>query len=216
MIQVKNLNLAFTKEYFALFNINLQIKGGEHACIVGDGESGKTTLLRVVAGLEEFEKGEVNLKGINVKKINFEKDVSLGYISFNGVFFDKKSVYDNLLYVLKIRKIDEVNAGIKINQALREYNIEALKNLKIKQLSGYQKVLVQLARLSLRNIEIYLMDDIFKKLSSREIEIISNHIKNLQKEDSTFLIATANKEVADTLGDRIINLKLGSIEDKKE
>ncbi len=132
------------------------------------------------------------------------------------MFFDKKSVYDNLLYVLKIRKIDEVNAGIKINQALREYNIEALKNLKIKQLSGYQKVLVQLARLSLRNIEIYLMDDIFKKLSSREIEIISNHIKNLQKEDSTFLIATANKEVADTLGDRIINLKLGSIEDKKE
>ena len=211
MIKINNLKLSFTKEYYALYNINLEINKGERVVILGDSESGKTTLLRAIAGLERYESGEIYIKDINLKQIDFSSDVSLGYISYKPVFFNNKTVYENLEYVLKIRKIDEVNAKIKINQALKTYNIEALKDLKIKHLSNYQKILVQLARLNLRSVEIYLIDNIFKNLTEAEIKTIVSYILQLQKNDATFIIGLNNSELAKQFSNRIIKLSFGSI-----
>jgi ABC-type sugar transport system ATPase subunit len=211
MIQVKGLSLSFTKEYFALYNINLSIKAGERVALLGDSESGKTTLLRVIAGLEHYHTGQVFIKDINLKQIDFSKDVSLGYISHKPVFLKNKTVYDNLFYVLKIRHIDEVNAKIKINEALKYYQIEALRDVKVKTLSNFQKILVQFARLYLRKIEIYLIDDLFKDLAEKEEEILLNHIKDLQKQSATFLVATSKEPIAKELADKPIKLKFGSI-----
>ena len=184
--------------------------------MLGDSESGKTTLLRVIAGLEHYHTGQVFVKGTNVKQIDFSKDVSLGYISHKPVFLKNKTVYDNLYYVLKIRHIDEVNAKIKINEALKYYQIEALKDIKVKTLSDFQKTLVQLARLYLRKIEIYLIDDLFKNLVEKEEEILLNHIKDLQKQEATFLIATSKERIAKQLASTQIKLKFGSIVEEKK
>lgn len=213
MIEVKGLSLSFTKEYFALYNINLSIKAGEKVALIGDSESGKTTLLRAIAGLEHYHTGQVFIKDINLKQIDFSKDLSLGYISHKPVFFNNKTVFDNLYYVLKIRHIDEVNAKIKINEALKYYQIEALKDIKIKTLSPFQKVLVQLARLYLRKIEIYLIDNLFEGLVEKEEEILLNHIKDLQKQDATFLIALNKESIAKELATNHIKLKFGSVVD---
>lgn len=211
MIEVKRLSLSFTKEYYALCNINLVVEEQERVAIVGESGSGKTTLLRAIAGLEPFTKGEIFINGQNLKSIDFSQDISLGYVSYKPVFFNNKTVLENLKYVLKIRKIDEINAKIKLNQVLKQYNIETIKHLKIKQLSQYQKIAVQLARLSLRKIDIYLIDNIFKNLTKTENKQVIVFIKELQKQPVTFLITTKDIEIAKELSNRIIQLKLGSI-----
>jgi len=212
MIEVKGLNLAFTKEYYALYNINLNIENGEKVSLLGDSLSGKTTLLRVLCGLEAYKEGTVYLKDKNLKNIDFEKDIELGYISHKPIFFNNKTVYENLYYVLKIRHIDEVNIAIKINEVLKNYQIESLAHLKIKVLSSFQKTLVQLARVSLREIELYLIDNIFNNCTMEEKQILAKHIVELEKKDATFIIATSDKELAKQLSTRIISLKYGSIE----
>lgn len=212
MIQIKGLSLSFTKEYYALYNISLQVEKGEKVALLGDSESGKTTLLRVIAGLEAFKEGEVFLNDKNIKQIDFSKDISLGYISYKPVFFNNATVYENLYYVLKIRHIDEVNASVKINEVLKYYNIEALMHLKIKNLSNFQKLLVQFARISLRAIDIYLIDNIFINLTKEEETLLLKYIEEFKKLDSTFLFATSNEELAHKLAKRVVKLKFGSIE----
>jgi len=212
MIEVKNLNLAFTKEYYALYNINLKVNKNDKVCLFGDSESGKTTLLRVLAGLEEYKEGQILINDKNLKQIDFSKDVNLGYISYKPVFFNNKTVYENLYYVLQIRHIDEVNIAVKINEVLKEFKIENLLHLKIKQLTSFQKILVQLARVSLRDIEIFLIDNVFKNLTTEEEAILLKHLLSLQKKDATFIIATSNLNLAKKLSTRIVFLKFGSIE----
>jgi len=212
MIQVKNVSLAFTKEYYALYNISLNVAENEKVALLGDSESGKTTLLRVIAGLENFNRGKVFLKGINLNQVDFKDDISLGYMSNNPVVFSNKTVYENLYYVLKIRNIDPSSAKIKINQALKQYEIESLKNIKIKTLSHYQKLIVQFARLSLRKIELYLIDNIFENTTKQEKDNLIDLIKNLQKQNATFLIATNDEQVATQLTNKIIKIKFGTFD----
>lgn len=212
MIEIKGLNVAFTKEYYALYNINLEVQTGEKVAIFGDSESGKTTLLRVLCGLESFQDGEVRLDGKLISKIDFSKDLQLAYLSHKPVFFENKSVYDNLFYVLKIRHIDEVNAAIKIREALKLYQIEPLKELKIKQLSPFQKLLVQFARISLRKIDIYCIDNIFAGMTEEEEQTLKKYLHEFIKQPATLLLATNKETIANEFTTRIIRLKYGSLE----
>ena len=213
MIKVQNLYVSFNKEFNALQNINFQIKDGERVSFLGSSGSGKTTLFRVLAGLEEYNRGEIFINGKNQKTISYENDISLAYIPFNGVFFNNKTVYENLQYVLKIRNVDPITGNIKINQALNDYNLVNLKDVKIKFLSKYQKILVQLARASLRKVDIFLIDNIFGKLSQSENEKIYECVKELikERENSTFLIGTEDDTIAMAITTRSIKLEYGSI-----
>lgn len=213
MIVVKNLSLKFTKEFYALFEINLEVKKGEAISFLGPEFSGKTTMLRVLAGLEKPNSGEVYIKGISLKKINFECDVDMGYIPASPVFFDKKSVYENLYYLLKIRKIKKSEIEEKINKLLIEYNLEKIKDEKVNKLSLFDKYVLSIARLSFRPIEIVLIDNIFEKLSNEELEKIKELIKKefLAKKVTT-IIATTLQTVCKDLTKRVIKFKLGSIE----
>ena len=103
MILVKNLSLKFTKEFYALYDVNLEIKTGEAVALLGEEHSGKTTLLRVLCKLEKDFTGEVYIKDIPLKKVDFSLDVNMGYIPAAPVFFEKKTVYQNLHALLKSR-----------------------------------------------------------------------------------------------------------------
>lgn len=213
MIIVKNLSLKFTKEFYALFDINLEVKKGEAVSFFGPEYSGKTTMLRVLAGLEKPNSGEVYIKGIPLKKVNYECDVDMGYVPASPVFFDKKSVYENLYYLLKVRKIKKSEIEDKINKLLIEYNLEKLRDEKVDKLSLFNKYVLSIARLSFRPIEIVLIDNIFEKLSSEEFDKVKELIKKefLAKKVTT-IIATTSQSICKDLTKRVIKFKLGSIE----
>lgn len=161
MIEVKNVYLSYIKEYSALYNISFDVCDGERLAIVGDKESGKTSLLRAIARLEKIDKGEIYLNKININKINFAKDINVVYLSNKPLFFENQSVFYNLEYVLKIRKISDEIINKKIYNALKLLEIENIKELKIKDLTDRERRLVALARAGLRKGDIYLIDDIF-------------------------------------------------------
>jgi ABC-type multidrug transport system ATPase subunit len=213
MIVVKNLSLKFTKEFYALYDINLDIKKGEAVAFYGPEFSGKTTMLRVLAGLEKPNTGEVYIKEMPLKKINFECDVDMGYIPATPVFFENKTVYQNLYYLLKVRKIKKAEIEEKINKLLINYNLEKLRDEKVKKLSLFEKYILSIARLSFRPLEILLIDNIFEKLSEEEFDRIKELIKKeFLSSKITTIIATTSQSICKDLTKRTIKFKLGSIE----
>lgn len=215
MIEIKNLYLSFTKEYDALHNINLSIADGQKVAFVGDTDSGKTMLLRTIAGIEKFESGELMLKNINIKKVDFNQDISVGFVPKSFVFLNNKTVKENLEYVLKVRNIDMATINLKVLTALKYYGIESIQTLKIKDLSNYQKILVQLARVSMRKVELFLIDDIFEALTESEQIGILEKVKMLMEENqnSTFVFAFRSPKLANELKLDIIKLNYGCIVD---
>lgn len=191
MIEVKNVFLSYIKEYSALYNINFEVNDSERVAVIGDNESGKTSLLRAILKLEKIDRGEIYLNKININKINFSKDVNVVYLSSKPIFFDNQSVFYNLQYVLKIRKISDEIINKKIYNALKLLEIENIKELKIKDLTDREKKLVALARAGLRKGDIYLVDDIF---SGNEIENekIINFLNTIIEKEASCLFALTN------------------------
>lgn len=213
MILINNLYLKYIREYYALYDISLNIKEGESVAFLGEVESGKTSLLRILAKVEKFNKGEVYIKNIPLRKINFATDVKLGYLPATPVFFENKTVYENFLYILKTQKIKKSERETKINEILIEFNLESLKDTKIKELTLFQKYMISFARLAFRTLEIVLIDDIFEKLNEEQSEILKQLIKKLYVGKCTLILATQNEKIAKELCKRKIYFKSGSIED---
>lgn len=216
MIEIKNLYLKYIREYFALYDINLKIEKGERVAFIGDAHSGRTTLLRVIAGLEKFDSGEVFLNDREVRQIDFKTDIQLGYIPELPVFFDNKTVYENLKYVLTERGFDKSDIEIKINKALIDFKIEKYKNIKVKDLDLYEKYLLSFIRLSLRELDILLVDNIFEKLSEEEASAFVNLISDIfANKNITMIIVCENYDLVKDLCNKQIKFVSGSIEEEK-
>ena len=213
MISFINVFLKYTKEYFALSNVSFDIKEDEVVAFVGQKDSGKTCIMRILAGLEKIDKGEVYVNNIPVEKLDYKTDVSMGYIPHRASFFNKKTVYENLKYVLDIRNIPAVEE--KINQALATFKLERFANEKIYKLSLFQRYLVSIARLSLRDINILLVDNIFDDLPEDEgKELVKLIKKHFVKPGSIVLVSTTNQEIANLIATRTIKLKYGAVEEQ--
>lgn len=217
MISIKNLYLSFTKEFDALHNINLEIEDKEKVAVVGESDSGKTMLLRVLAKLEKVKSGEIYIKNIDLKKINFQHDISIGFVPKSFVFLNKKTIRENFVYILKERKFDSATINLKVLTALKNFGLENIQNIKVKDLSPYQKALAELARISMRKIDLYLIDDICSGLVPSEVQHIVSIFKDMIKEnpESTFVFAMSNEEIARQLGLKVIKLVHGCIEENE-
>ena len=118
MISFVDVFVKYTKEFYALSGVSFEAKEGEVVALIGPEDSGKTCILRLLAGLERQNKGEVYIKNIPIKKVDYVRDISMGYIPYKASFFEKKTVYDNLKYVLGIRREDRQSMEEKINKAV--------------------------------------------------------------------------------------------------
>lgn len=211
MVEVKNLFLKYTREYYALYDINLNIEDGEAVAFVGEDESGKTSLLRVLAKLEKATKGEVYIKNIPLEKVNFRTDLQAGYVPATPVFLEKKSVYENFKYILKGWGLTESEIENKINNVIIEFAIEKIKDTKIKDLSLEEKYVLSLIRLSLRELDLLMVDNIFDKLSEATMEVVVDLIKKLKTKKTTLIVATTKPEIAQKFAKKMIYFKNGSI-----
>lgn len=214
MISLSNVFVKYTKEFFALSNISLSAEKGEVVALIGPKDSGKTCILRLLAGLERQDRGEVYIKNIPLGKVDYSIDVSVGYIPYKASFLDKKSVYDNLKYILEVRKTDKSLLEEKINQAIIDFKLEAIAQEKIYKLSLFEKYLVSVARLSLRNqLELVLVDNIFEELSPNETkELLKLFKKYFAKPGTLLVIATSDEQIANSIATRKVFLKYGTID----
>lgn len=212
LIEAKNLYYYLTKDFYALFDVSFSIAKGEKVVLLGDNDSGKTSLLRLILGREKATRGEILLAGKDPKKVDFKKDFSALFITSNGVFFENKSCYENLEKICKIKGIKP--DFIKINAFLQQFGLYSYKDTKAKNLNKFNRVMLQFARASLReNVQLIVVDDIFEDLAYAEREHVIRHLKGLiSGKNLTSIVATNNPEIAGQLGKRIIKLKLGSVE----
>lgn len=212
MIEFNGVTLAYTKDFNALQDINLTIQKDERVVIFGEDNSGKSSLLRVLVGIEKPNAGEAFIKGIPAHKADFKELISLGYLPVKPVFMEGKSVLKNLEYPLKIRKVDKNMRQVKLYNVLRSYGLDAIKDLKVKELSYYDRLKVCLARFALRNVDVFVIDDIFKKLDEKETKKIIDYINDLIEFNSaTSVIATDNEEIMNKLGGRVVIIENGSL-----
>lgn len=214
MLVVSNVYLKYTKEYNTLNNINLTIDDNEHILLFGEKESGKSSLIRVIAGLEKVTSGDVLIKNIEIDKLDLKNDVSLGYLSALGSFFERQTVQKNLEYVLKIRKLDKDSILSKVNGVILSYGLEGIKDRKLKDLSDYDRIRVAIARLSLRKLEFLIVDDIFENFADSDAIKLCRLINALiEQNDCTSIVAVSSEDILKQFKGRVVKLKFGSIID---
>ena len=211
MVEIKNLFLKYTREYYALYDINLNIEDGEAVALVGEDESGKTSLLRILAKLEKPSKGQVYIREIPLEKLNFRTDLQAGYVPASPVFLEKKSVYENFKYILKNWGLTESEIENKINNIIIEFAIEKIKDTKVKELSLEEKYVLSLIRLSLRELDLLMVDNIFYKLSDATMDVVCDLIKKLKTKKTTLIVATTKPEIAQKFAKKMIYFKNGSV-----
>ncbi len=214
MIKIKNLFLRYTREFYALYDVNIDINSGESVAFIGEDESGKTSLLRILAKLEKLTKGEVYIKDIPLDKVNFKTDINAGYVPATPVFLEKKSVYENFKYILKGWEYTDKEIENKINSTIIEFSLEKIKDTKIKELTLEEKYVLSLVRLTLRpSLELLMIDNIFDKISEPVKEVVFDLIKQLKTKKTTLIVATTKEDIVSELCKRKIYFKDGSIVD---
>lgn len=214
MLNVKNLSLKYSKEFSALKNISFEVADGETVALVGPDESGKTSLLRILAKCEDPTSGAIYINDRNLKKINYRTDLSAGYIPATPAFFENKTVYENFKYILNERKIPAVEMESMINQKVIDFNLEKIKDEKICNLSVEEKYILSFIRLSFRELDLLMIDNIFENLSEFYIDMIADLVKVLTTKKTTLLVATTSEDIADKFAKRKIFFNEGEIVNK--
>ena len=209
----KSTNLQITdKGVVAVQNFNLKIKDQEFIVLVGPSGCGKSTTLRMVAGLEEITEGELYIDGKIVNSIE-PKDRDIAMVFQNYALYPHMTVYQNMAYSLKIKHIDKDEIDRKVREAAEILNITDYLERKPKNLSGGQRQRVAIGRAIVRNPKVLLMDEPLSNLDAKlRNQMRAEIIKLRQRIDTTFIYVTHDQVEAMTLGDRIVVMKDGFIQ----
>lgn len=174
MLLIKHLYHKYTREFYALYDVNMEVADGERVALIGADDSGKTSLLRIISKLEKPSKGEVYLKDRPLKKVNFRSDISAGYVPATPVFLENKTVYENLKFILSERKISPMEIESKINEAIIDFSLEKIKDEKISNLTVEEKYILSLIRLTFRKLDFLMVDNISNIFQSFTLKSLKN------------------------------------------
>lgn len=211
ILELKDLYKSF-EHTEVIQGINLKVKKGEFITLLGASGCGKTTTLRMIAGLEEPDKGDILLENQVVTYLEPNKrDVNM--VFQNYALFPHMDVEGNIGYGLRIRKIPKTEIRDRVKEALRQVQLEGFEKRKISQLSGGQKQRVAIARSIVNNPKILLLDEPLGALDLKLRREMQIELKNLQREIGiTFLYITHDQEEAASMSDRIVVMHEGRIE----
>ncbi|NLP47163.1 MAG: ABC transporter ATP-binding protein [Epulopiscium sp.] len=199
-------------DYKAVNNANFTVNKGEFFTLLGPSGCGKTTLLRMVAGFNEIDEGEIRF---DEKVINFTPahKRNIGMVFQNYAIFPHLSVYKNVAYGLKARKVPEKEIQKRVEEALQMVRMEEFRDRQPAQLSGGQQQRIALARAIVIHPDVLLMDEPLSNLDAKLRVEMRSIIKKLQKDlGITTIYVTHDQEEALAISDRIAVMKKGVIQ----
>lgn len=191
---------------------DLEMANGEFIVLVGPSGCGKSTTLRMIAGLEDVSDGQITISGKDVTHLApGERNIAM--VFQNYALYPHKSVYENLAFGLRMRKIPDAEIREKVKWAAQMLNIENLLERKPRQLSGGQMQRVSLGRALVRSPEAFLLDEPLSNLDAKLRVRMREEIAQLHKRVATNMVYVTHDQVeAMTLGDRIVILNHGKIQ----
>ena len=211
-LELKNITKSFTKEESVLKGISLVIDKGEFITLLGSSGCGKTTTLRIVAGLEMPDSGQVFLDGRDVTALApEERDVNT--VFQNYALFPHMNVADNIGYGLKLKKVPKSEIKKKVTEMLELVQLPGFEKRKPSELSGGQKQRVAIARSLVNNPKVLLLDEPLGALDLQLRRAMQIELKKLQKKlGITFIYITHDQEEAINMSDRIAVMNNGRFE----
>lgn len=211
-LELKEIKKSFTEGEAVLDNISLEISKGEFITLLGSSGCGKTTTLRIIAGLEQPDAGSVWLDGREVTGLEpNQRDVNT--VFQNYALFPHMNVAENIGYGLKLKKVPKSEIRKKVSRMLELVQLEGYEKRKPSELSGGQKQRVAIARALVNNPKILLLDEPLGALDLQLRRAMQIELKHLQKKlGITFIYITHDQEEAINMSDRIAVMKDGRIE----
>ncbi len=209
----KKVNLQITKEGVgAVQEFNLEIADREFIVLVGPSGCGKSTTLRMIAGLEEITSGELYIGDRLVNDVA-PKDRDIAMVFQNYALYPHMTVYENMAFSLRLKKLPKKEIDEKVREAAEILGITEYLQRKPKALSGGQRQRVAIGRAIVRNPKVLLMDEPLSNLDAKlRNQMRAEIIKLRQRIDTTFIYVTHDQTEAMTLGDRIVIMRDGFIQ----
>ena len=211
-LSLSHINKTYPNGFQAVKDFNLEIEDKEFIIFVGPSGCGKSTTLRMVAGLEEISSGTLKI-GDKVMNDVEPKDRDIARVFQNYALYRHMTVYDNMAFGLKLRKVPKPEIDKAVREAARILDLEKLLDRKPKALSGGQRQRVAMGRAIVRNPKVFLMDEPLSNLDAKlrvqmRIEISKIH----QRLGATIIYVTHDQTEAMTLGTRIVVMKDGVVQ----
>ena len=193
-------------------DFNLEIQDKEFIIFVGPSGCGKSTTLRMIAGLEEISKGEMYIGGRLINDVP-PKDRDIAMVFQSYALYPHMTVYKNIAFGLELRKTPKDEIDRRVHEAAKILEIEHLLDRKPKALSGGQRQRVALGRAIVRNPKVFLLDEPLSNLDAKLRAQMRSELTKLHKKlDTTFIYVTHDQTEAMTMGDRIVVMKDGLIQ----
>ncbi|MDO4602241.1 MAG: sn-glycerol-3-phosphate ABC transporter ATP-binding protein UgpC [Eubacteriales bacterium] len=211
-LSLQHINKTYPNGFQAVKDFNLDIEDKEFIIFVGPSGCGKSTTLRMVAGLEEITSGTLKI-GDKVMNDVEPKDRDIAMVFQNYALYPHMTVYDNMAFGLKLRKVPKDEIDKKVREAARILDLDKLLDRKPKALSGGQRQRVAMGRAIVRDPKVFLMDEPLSNLDAKlrvqmRIEISKIH----QRLGATIIYVTHDQTEAMTLGTRIVVMKDGVVQ----
>ena len=211
-VKLTNVKKVYDNNVVAVHDFNLDIKDKEFVVFVGPSGCGKSTTLRMVAGLEEISGGTVEIDGEVVNDLQ-PKDRNIAMVFQNYALYPHMSVYDNIAFSLRLQKMPEDVIYSKVTNAAEILGITDYLMRKPRALSGGQRQRVAIGRAMVRDSKVFLMDEPLSNLDAKlRNQMRAEIILLRQKLNTTFIYVTHDQTEAMTLGDRIVIMKDGYIQ----
>lgn len=211
-VVLKDIKKSYDNKKIIINGVNLDIEDKEFLVLVGASGCGKSTILRMIAGLEEISGGELYIGDKKVNNVH-PKDRDIAFVFQSYALYPHMTVYENIAFGLKMRKVKKAEIDRKVKEAAKILDLEELLDRKPKQLSGGQRQRVALGRAIVRNPKVFLMDEPLSNLDAKLRVQMRAEIKKLhEKLQTTFIYVTHDQTEALTMGDRIVVLDKGVIQ----
>ncbi len=211
-LKLNNINKIYPNGVQAVFDFNLDIKDREFVVLVGPSGCGKSTTLRMIAGLEEISSGELKIDDLVVNDVA-PKDRNIAMVFQSYALYPHMTVYDNMAFGLKIRKMPKNEIDVKVKEAAGILGLLPYLDRKPKALSGGQRQRVALGRAIVRNAKVFLMDEPLSNLDAKlRVQMRGELIKLHNRLDTTTIYVTHDQIEAMTMASRIVVMKDGYIQ----